>query len=175
MPSTSSATTSTSIWAQVITSMKNAGRQPEVSTSFTLIATRSMPRPACRPAAAPSSTFVPTPSQPAAISGSPTDGVYRPAKPPWPPSTWRPCVEVTAARMRSTTASEASRLTPEPAYVSGGRSLAHRISTGTGAASKRSFARRMSAGISVGYTPGQAGAAEALGRPVVASRPSSER
>ncbi len=75
MPSTSSATTSTLTRPHVITSMKNAGRAPAVITSFTLIATRSMPSPAWRPAARPSSTFVPTPSHPAAISGSPTDGV----------------------------------------------------------------------------------------------------
>ena len=95
--------------------MKKAGRPPDVSTSFTLMATRSMPSPPWRPAAWPSSTFVPTPSQPAAISGSPTEGVYSPAKPPWTPSTCIVRVEATAARMRSTTASAASRLTPEPA------------------------------------------------------------
>ena len=71
---------------QVITSRKKAGRAPLVSTSLTHIATRSTPRPCSRPAALPSRILVPTPSQPAASSGSPRLGVNRPANPPTPPT-----------------------------------------------------------------------------------------
>ena len=85
------------------------------------------------------------------------------------------CVEATAARMRSTTASAASRLTPEPAYVSGGGSSL----TGSppAPAPPRSAALRGACrrGSSVGYIAGQAGAAEAVGRAAVVACEPVER
>ena len=150
MPSTSSATTSTSIWPQVITSMKKAGRQPEVSTSFTLIATRSTPRPAWRPAGRAEQHLR---ADAVAAGGDQRVADRRrveAGEAAVAAEHLAAVVEVTAARIRSTTASEASRLDARAGVCQRRPIVAHRISTGTGAASKRSFARRMSAGISVG-------------------------
>ena len=65
------------------------GRAPTVRTSFTDIATRSMPTVSRRPVSCASSSLVPTPSVDVTSTGScrPLGSWNIPAKPPMEPST----------------------------------------------------------------------------------------
>ena len=141
-----------SIVPQVDESRKKAGRAPDVMTSLTHIATRSTPSPCSRPAAVPSSSLVPTPSQPAASSGSPRLGANRPANPPTPPSTLAGAGRLDRG---SDPLDHRLRRVEADARVGVGQRLAvaHVAAASAASCSKRSFESRRSSGISVGYSP----------------------
>ena len=93
-----------------------SGSAPHTTTSFALMATRSIPTVSCLPAMNASLSLVPTPSVPATSTGSRYFfGISKsPAKPPMPASTSGRIVRRACGLMRSTSASPSSMSTPEP-------------------------------------------------------------